>query len=233
MRLAAIDIGSNSIHMVVVDAEPRGSFRVLDRERDMVRLGRSAHRDGALSEKAMAEGLLTLSKMATLARLKGAERILAVATSSVREASNGEDFLTRIKAKTGLEVRVLSGEEEGQLIFRAVREAIDLGRGFSVVVDVGGGSTEWILARRGELRRVVSLKLGSLRLARDLTRSSKPAIATLRRAVRDHVVVADSAAAAMGILDHVIAKHPEGGFFTASQMMGADYILSLPGSALV
>jgi exopolyphosphatase/guanosine-5'-triphosphate,3'-diphosphate pyrophosphatase len=185
MRLAAIDIGSNSIHMVVVDAEPRGSFRVLDRERDMVRLGRSAHRDGALSEKAMALGLLTLSKMATLAKLKGAERIVAVATSSVREASNGEEFLIRVKAKTGLDVQVLTGEQEGRLIFRAVREAIDLGRGFSAVVDVGGGSTEWILARGGELRRVVSLKLGSLRLARELTRSNKAAIATLRRAVRE------------------------------------------------
>ena len=184
MRLAAIDIGSNSIHMVVVDAEARGSFRVLDRERDMVRLGRSAHRDGALSEKAMADGLLALAKMATLARLKGAETVLAVATSSVREAANGDDFLSRIKAKTGLDVRVLSGEQEGQLIFRAVREAIDLGRGFSAVVDVGGGSTEWALARGGELRRVVSLKLGSLRLGRELT-NTKAAIAALRRTVRE------------------------------------------------
>jgi exopolyphosphatase/guanosine-5'-triphosphate,3'-diphosphate pyrophosphatase len=195
MRLAAIDIGSNSIHMVVVeaDADGRGTFRVLDRERDMVRLGRSAHRDGALSDKAMARGLVTLHKMTTLAKLKGAERVVAVATSSVRESANGGEFLSRVHSETGLAVRVLSGEEEGRLIFRAVREAVDLGRGYAAVVDVGGGSTEWALAKAGELRRVVSLELGSLRLAltlRGRRRDDDPrpygraAIARLRKTIR-------------------------------------------------
>ncbi len=164
-RLAAIDVGSNSIHMIVVEAEPGGGYRVLDREREMVRLGKSALGKGRLSERAVRDGLLTLRKMSTLARLKGAQRILAVATSAVREAENGPEFLARVKAQTGLEPRVLDGAEEGRLIHRAVREAVDLGRGRAVIVDIGGGSTEWITTRAGRLSKVSSVRLGSLRCA--------------------------------------------------------------------
>lgn len=166
-RLAAIDIGSNSIHMIVVAPEPQGGYRVLGRERDMVRLGKTGFR-GALSETAIRDGLEALFKMTTLARLKGAERVVAVATSAVREAANGQDFLARVKAQTGIDVQLLTGVEEGQLIYRAVREAVDLGPGSAVIVDVGGGSTEWIGTLAGTAELVVSLPLGSLRCAAGL-----------------------------------------------------------------
>jgi exopolyphosphatase/guanosine-5'-triphosphate,3'-diphosphate pyrophosphatase len=185
-RLAAIDIGSNSIHMIVVAAEA-GGYRVLGREREMVRLGKTALGDGALSEAAMRDGLEALVKMTTLARLKGAERVVAVATSAVREAANGQDFLARVKAQTGLDVQLLTGVEEGRLIYRAVREVVDLGTGSAVIVDIGGGSTEWITARAGELDRVVSLALGSLRCAAEL-RGDPPSagsIDKLRRKIRE------------------------------------------------
>ncbi|HEY3571105.1 MAG TPA: Ppx/GppA phosphatase family protein [Thermoanaerobaculia bacterium] len=167
-RLAAIDIGSNSIHMVVAEAAPNGGYRLLGREREMVRLGKPSLSDGALSEAAMQDGLEALAKMTTIARLRGAERVVAVATSAVRESANGADFLARVKALTGLDVRLLTGVEEGQLIFRAVREVVDLGPDTAVIVDVGGGSTEWITSQAGELGQVVSLTLGSLRCAADL-----------------------------------------------------------------
>jgi exopolyphosphatase / guanosine-5'-triphosphate,3'-diphosphate pyrophosphatase len=167
-RLAAIDIGSNSVHMIVVERRPGGGYRVLDRERDMVRLGRSALGRGRLSDRAIERGLVALSRMTTLARLKGATRMVAVATSATREAENGEDFLARVRAHTGLEVRLLDGEEEGELIYRAVREAVDLGRRAALILDVGGGSTEWITTRAGRLGRVRSLALGSLRCAAEL-----------------------------------------------------------------
>jgi exopolyphosphatase/guanosine-5'-triphosphate,3'-diphosphate pyrophosphatase len=179
-RLAAIDIGSNSIHMIVVAAEPQGGYRVLGRERDMVRLGKTGLGEGALSEAAMRDGLEALMKMTTLARLKGAERVVAVATSAVREAANGEDFLARVKAQTGMDVQLLTGVEEGRLIYRAVREAVELGQGTAVIVDVGGGSTEWITTRAGEAEQVVSLPLGSLRCAASL-RGDPPTAASLER----------------------------------------------------
>ena len=167
-RLAAIDIGSNSIHMLVAETEPNGGYRVLGREREMVRLGKTGFGDGALSETAMRDGLEAIAKMTTLARLKGAERVVAVATSAVREAANGADFLARVKALSGLDAQLLTGVEEGRFIYRAVREVVDLGPEAAAIVDIGGGSTEWIATRAGELEQVVSLPLGSLRGAADL-----------------------------------------------------------------
>jgi exopolyphosphatase/guanosine-5'-triphosphate,3'-diphosphate pyrophosphatase len=167
-RLAAIDIGSNSFHMVVAEVGASGGYRLLGREREMVRLGKTGFADGALSEAAMQDGLETLAKMTTIARLKGAERVVAVATSAVREAANGADFLARVKAHTGLDVQLLTGVEEGELIYRAVREVVDLGPGAAAVVDIGGGSTEWIATHGGEVEQVVSLALGSLRCAGEL-----------------------------------------------------------------
>ncbi len=186
-RLAAIDIGSNSIHMIVVAPELPGGYRVLGREREMVRLGKSALGRGALSEAAMRDGIEALLKMTTLASLKGARRVVAVATSAVREASNGDDFLARIKAQTGIEVQTLSGEDEARLIYRAVREVVDLGPGTAAVVDIGGGSTEWIETAGGSVRRAVSLRLGSLRLAVLLRGDPPPAeqLERLRRRVRE------------------------------------------------
>jgi exopolyphosphatase / guanosine-5'-triphosphate,3'-diphosphate pyrophosphatase len=179
-RLAAIDIGSNSIHMVVAEASPAGGYQLLGREREMVRLGKTGLSEGALSETAMRDGLEALQKMTTIAGLRGVERVVAVATSAVRESSNGADFLARVKALTGLDVQLLTGLEEGRLIYRAVREVVDLGAGAAVIVDVGGGSTEWITAQAGELDQVVSLPLGSLRCAADL-RGDPPTDASVGR----------------------------------------------------
>ena len=191
--IAAIDVGSNSIHMIVVAPEANGAYRVLGREREMVRLGRSAFglvgAGGDLSEKAMEDGLLALVKMITLASLRGAGRIVAVATSAVREAGNGEEFLARVRAQTGIEVQRLSGEDEGALIYRAVREVVDLGQGDAAIVDVGGGSTEWVTTHQGELVSVASLALGSLRCAGTLSGDPPSArtIDRLRRSIRERL----------------------------------------------
>jgi len=226
-RVAAIDIGSNSIHMLVVERgghSASGGYRVLARERDMVRLGKSALADGALSGKAMRKGLEALLKMTTLARLKGAGEIVAVATSAVREAANGGEFLAQVRALTGLAVRVLSGEEEGTLIFRAVQHAVDLSRDTVVLADVGGGSTEWCVARKGDLRSVQSVRLGSLRCAAMLEGDPPAARSTerLRRGVReaiarlktpkrvDRLVATSGTAACCGDLADLLAGRERG-----------------------
>jgi len=185
-RVAAIDIGSNSLHMLVVEGTGGGDYRVLARDREMVRLGKSALGRGKLSKKAIRDGLETLLRMTTLARLKGAERIVAVATSAVREASNGAEFLEMVQTLAGIDVRLLSGEEEGRLVFRAVQKSLDLGDRSAVVADIGGGSTEWCVVEDGELRSVASLALGSIRCAKSLDRSppSARAVERLRKSIR-------------------------------------------------
>src|SRR5215831_14701954 len=120
MRIAAVDVGSNSIHMVVAQVEADGRFRVLDRAKEMVRLGRRTLSRGRLSPQAIDAGVRTLAER------QGVTRITAVATSAVREAANGGDFIKKVEADVGLRVKVIPGREEARLIYLGVRHAIDL-----------------------------------------------------------------------------------------------------------
>ncbi|MFN7953297.1 MAG: Ppx/GppA phosphatase family protein [bacterium] len=165
VRVAAIDVGSNSIHMVVAQVESDGRFRVLDRAKEMVRLGSRTLIDGALSAEAMEKGLRTLASFQMLAERQGVQRIRAVATSAVREASNGGDFVRRVEEEVGLRVKVIPGREEARLIFLGVRHAIDLRGEPTVIVDAGGGSVELILVDGGEAVELVSLKIGLARVS--------------------------------------------------------------------
>src|SRR5262245_58791864 len=101
MKLAAIDLGSNSLHMVIVEVSGSGAFRVIDREKEMVRLGALTLSRGQLSAAAMKRGLEALAKYKRLAATHSVDKIIAVATSAIREASNGEDFLERIGRQIG------------------------------------------------------------------------------------------------------------------------------------
>jgi exopolyphosphatase/guanosine-5'-triphosphate,3'-diphosphate pyrophosphatase len=182
-RLAAIDIGSNSIHMIIVEADPAGGYRVLDREKEMVGLGRTlqmGEERARLPAEAVEIGFETLKRFLVLASLRGAAEAVAVATSAVREAIDREEFVARVEAQTGLEVRVLSGAEEGYLVYLAVREAVDLSEPRAVIADLGGGSTEWIRVEDGEMVGIESLALGSLRLGR-LLPEAPPTDAELAR----------------------------------------------------
>jgi len=163
-KLAIIDIGTNSIHMVLAEVEPDFSYKILDRFKDMTRLGDGVFKTGRLSETAMVRGLEVLRSLTTLARNKGYERIVAVATSAVREAKNGGEFLEEVLRHTGLTVRVVTGKEEARLIYLGVRHSMDLAQNPSMVVDIGGGSVELIVGNRKTMGHGQSLKLGAIRL---------------------------------------------------------------------
>jgi exopolyphosphatase/guanosine-5'-triphosphate,3'-diphosphate pyrophosphatase len=181
VKIAAIDIGSNSIHMVVVEAGPRGSFRILDREKEMVRLGASTLADGRLSARAMKRGLETLARFKRLARSRGVEKIIAVATSALREAENGEAFVARAGREIGLWPRIISGEQEARLIHRAVVHSMHLGEEPFVSVDIGGGSVELTLGQGREVGQAASEKLGVLRMNERFLRGDPPAPTDVRR----------------------------------------------------
>src|SRR5512134_2660440 len=119
MRLAAIDIGTNSVHMIIVRVRPDLSFEVIDREKEMVRLGAGGLDGKALTPAAMAAALQALSKFRRLADSHGVDDIIAAATSATREAENGGDFLSTITEQTGIRARVISGYEEARLIHLA------------------------------------------------------------------------------------------------------------------
>src|SRR5215470_18745792 len=174
MRIAAVDVGSNSIHMVVAQVEADGRFHVLDRAKDMVRLGRRTLNSGRLSPQAMADGVRTLSAFRTLAERQGVTRITAVATSAVREAANGGDFIKKVENDVGLRVKVIPGREEARLIYLGVRHAVDLSGKPTLIIDVGGGSVEFILIEHGEPVSLESLKIGVARLSERFFRSDPP-----------------------------------------------------------
>ena len=142
MKVAAIDIGSNSVHMIVVGTREDHSFEVIDREKEMVFLGKSVFDHGRLSEEAFAAGIEAIGKFMKLAQRHGVNDVRAVATSAVREAENGDDFLYAVTEQTGVIPQLISGSEEARYIYLSVRNAIDLSSRSALVIDIGGGSVE-------------------------------------------------------------------------------------------
>jgi exopolyphosphatase/guanosine-5'-triphosphate,3'-diphosphate pyrophosphatase len=174
MRIAAIDVGSNSIHMVVAQVESDGRFRVLDRAKEAVRLGHRTLTNGRLSRETMDAGVRTLTAFRTLAERQDVTRFKAVATSAVREASNGGDFIQRVRDEVGLRLKVIPGREEARLIYLGVRQAVDLRGEATLIVDVGGGSVELILSEDANAEELHSLKVGVARLSEKFLSSDPP-----------------------------------------------------------
>ncbi len=179
-KIAVIDIGTNSIHMVLAEVQPDGSHKILDRFKDMTRLGNGAFTTHRLSDEAMMRGLGVIRHLVTLAKNKGYDRIVAVATSAVREAKNGGDFIDLVAEQTGLKIRVISGHEEARLIFLGVQQSVPMTEQPILAVDVGGGSVEVMAGSRDQLLHAKSLKLGAIRLAEQFLKRTPPSDGMLR-----------------------------------------------------
>ena len=164
MKLAAIDIGTNSIHMIVVKVLQQRNFEVIDREKTMVKLGAGVFATNRLSDRAFKLGIETIERYVQLANQLGVDEIVTAATSAIREAQNGEDFLKEVVRRTKIRPRMISGKEEARLIFLAVRNAIALADDNALVLDIGGGSTEAVVGNREDVLFGTSMKLGVLRL---------------------------------------------------------------------
>jgi exopolyphosphatase/guanosine-5'-triphosphate,3'-diphosphate pyrophosphatase len=164
MRLAAIDIGTNSLHMIVVRVRPDLSFEVIDREKEMVRLGAGGLDGRALTPEAMHAALQVLSKFRRLADSHRVDEVVAVATSAVREAENGGEFLEAITAQTGIRAGVISGTEEARLIHLAAAYGVNIVREAAITVDIGGGSVEITHGTGPTPTASRSFKLGVIRL---------------------------------------------------------------------
>jgi exopolyphosphatase/guanosine-5'-triphosphate,3'-diphosphate pyrophosphatase len=188
-RIAAIDIGSNSIRQIVADVFPDGTIRVVDEMKAAPRLATGLDELGRLDDAHMTEACEALTRMATLARQLGAKRIEAVATSAVREAANGQGFLARVRRETGLKVKVLAGEEEARLAFRSALAHFELGAGRAVVMDIGGGSLELALSAEGLVERLMTFPFGAIRMhEKFLTGGNGPkGVKKLRKHVRQAI----------------------------------------------
>ncbi len=164
--IAAIDIGTNSIHMVVVRVEASlPSFYVIATEKATVRLGERCAKTGMLTEEAMERSLKALARCQEISRSLNVEEVITVATSAVREAPNGQNFITKIEEKLGIVVDLISGQEEARRIYLGVLSALELNNQSHVIIDIGGGSTELILGNGHDPDYLSSTKVGAVRLS--------------------------------------------------------------------
>lgn len=173
-RLAAIDIGSNSIRLMIAEATPDGNYRILDDEKETTRLAQGLAETGELSEEAMSQSLDALGRMKSIVEGYAVDALEVIATSAVREASNRRKFAKAVKDRLGLQVEVISTEDEGMLSFRSVERHFDLKETNAVIVDLGGGSAELVFAAHGIVEEVVSLPIGSVRLTERFIRGDPP-----------------------------------------------------------
>lgn len=173
-KLAAIDIGTNSMKLLVAAVEEDGSLEVLSREKAMVRLGSDTLASGQLSEEAIEAGASTVEQFVRLATASGAEIARAVATCAVREASNAAEFVERVRRRTGVEVDVISGEVEARLVNLAARSEFSSRKDPLFLIDIGGGSTELVISRGARVLLTESVPMGVVRLADRYARNDPP-----------------------------------------------------------
>lgn len=163
--LAAIDVGTNSVHMVVVKIQPQlPAFTIIGREKDTVRLGNFRPGTNCLSDEAMNRGIAALKRCKQIAASLQADDIVTVATSATREASNGQLFIERVKQEVGLDINLISGLEEARRIYLGVLSGMELHGEPHAIIDIGGGSTEIILGTGERHRFLSSIKVGAVRL---------------------------------------------------------------------
>ena len=217
MRIAAIDIGTNSIHMVIARSTPAG-FELADRERDVVQIGRGSFEKGRLRADAIRRTAAALARFVDLARRQQVDRILCTATAAVREAKNGGSFIEAAREAAGITPRVIPPEEEGRLIYLGVKSALRLDERPAVIIDIGGGSTQLVVANRDQLIESRSAPLGALRLTERLLHSDPPSrreLVRLRRHVRR---VADEPLRAIAALKPQTAYGSSGSIHALAQL---------------
>lgn len=174
--VAFVDMGTNSVRLLLVRIRPNHSFTVLNSQKETIRLGDHEFGERRLQKAAMDRAVLVCRRFAELAKVSGADEIFAVATSATREARNKAEFLRRLKRASGLEVRPISGREEARLIYLGVASGINLGRRRALFIDIGGGSTELILGDQDQVYFLDSLKLGAIRLTSEFLEDDEGAI---------------------------------------------------------
>ncbi|MER5748950.1 Ppx/GppA phosphatase family protein [Streptomyces sp. NPDC002088] len=208
MRLGVLDVGSNTVHLLVVDAHPGAHPLPAHSHKTELRLAQLLDGDGAVGPDGVDKLISVIQEALQAAEDKGVEDLLPFATSAVREASNADDVLARVQAETGVELQVLTGAEEARLTFLAARRWYGWSAGRLLVLDIGGGSLEIAYGMDEEPDAAVSLPLGAGRLTAGWLPGDPPdpeAIRALRRHVRAQIARTVGEFSRLGAPDHVVA----------------------------
>ncbi|NNM47618.1 Ppx/GppA phosphatase family protein [Knoellia koreensis] len=207
MRLGVIDVGSNTVHLLVVDAHRGAQPIPATSHKIELRLSEHVTDDGSIADSGAKALARFVRECLTLAEDQGVEDVMAFATSAVREAPNGQDVLDLVREQTGVSLEVLSGEDEARLTFLAARRWFGWSSGTLAVVDIGGGSLELAAGMDEEPDAAVSLELGAGRLTRDLLPGDPPAadvVGEARREIRKRLAAAVRPISKVGPVDRAV-----------------------------
>lgn len=179
--IAAIDIGTNSFHLVIVRIDDRKRFTVLTKAKEVVRLGAGSNDMKYISDESMKRGVETLKRFYLICKSYNAE-IIAIATSATREALNRDIFLSKVFNETGIEINIVSGYEEARLIYLGVLQSLNIYNKKILLIDIGGGSTEFLIGEKGQVISAVSTKIGAVRLTHKFFHEEKTDKVNLKNA---------------------------------------------------
>ena len=199
-KIAAIDVGSNAMRMLIAQILPGFQLRPLQVLREPVRLGKDVFTSGVISERNLRRSVAAFRKFKTAIEKAGVSHFRAVATSATRESSNRDAFLDSILKETGIPLETIAGEEEARLVYMAVCRRLPLGDRTTLVVDIGGGSVELIFGRNSQVIALESLKMGTVRILSRLQSKNEESPEFLRRA-REYVE------ATRGWIEPMLAEH--------------------------
>ncbi len=228
MRIAAFDLGSNSFHLLVVDAHADGTFVPLIKDKDMLRLGDAVGREGRIPDLLADRAVETVERFRRMAIGAGTEEIHACGTAALREAENGGEVVDRMAVEAGVKVRVISGQEEARLIFDAVRTAVVIDPAPALCLDLGGGSLEIMVGDRSGLRLAASVQLGVARLAAELVTGDPFTPDDVRRVDQRVTGVLAPLADEVARLRPAMAVGSSGTFCDLAQMVAARRTGSVP-----
>ncbi|MEE9429410.1 MAG: Ppx/GppA phosphatase family protein [Melioribacteraceae bacterium] len=164
-KIAAIDIGTNSFHLIVACLDDNNKIKIIDSARKVLRLNLVSQSKNIIKQEAIDKAIEVLNEFSSIAKLYQAE-IKAVATSAVREAENKSEFIEQVYNATKIKIKIIDGKTEAGLIYKGVQQAIDLGNKTTLCIDIGGGSTEFIVGKEGKVLFAQSVKLGAVRLTK-------------------------------------------------------------------
>lgn len=192
--IAAIDMGTNSFHLIIVQVKDDGKFKIIDREREVIRLG--SHKGKAfswLSEDEIEKAIDVLKDFEKIAQFYKAD-VRAIATSAIREAKNKNEFIDRVLEETGVSVEAVDGKTEAELIYLGVQHGLDVSNKRILSIDIGGGSTEFLIGERGISKFTESIKIGAVRLSKMFFPDyhlSKSGIEMCRQYIQDKLKAVD------------------------------------------
>jgi exopolyphosphatase/guanosine-5'-triphosphate,3'-diphosphate pyrophosphatase len=167
-KCAVIDVGTNSIKLFIAEKNVKAKWSTVLDVAEISRLGEDLQMSSELTPKAIERNIETIAEMMNTTREQGVKQVVAVGTMCLRTAKNARDFVWRVKRECGIPIEIIPGEEEARLAYLAVQSGLDLKKGKVMIFDTGGGSTEFIFGKDGEMERCFSLNVGAIRYTEDI-----------------------------------------------------------------